>query len=139
MKTTKISALSALLLAIFFLCFTGTTLSGDKWKVKNITVSNLGGDDDPEFKITLENAGELKSSGEEFPLTVKFFSGSRVFETKTITVNPPKISKGANFHVWVECVKPNNISEFDSVFLTVEDHDNNGINVKGIQKSFKIK
>lgn len=139
MKNSKLNLLFAILLTFIMLGITNSSISGDKWKVKNITVSNLGGEDDVGFKITLENTGELKSTGEEFPMTVKFFSGSRVFETKTITVNPPKISKGGNFHVWVDCVRPNNISEFDSVFLTVEDHDNNGISVKGIQKSFKIK
>lgn len=139
MKILNSKIISGLLLILLMFGITNSAFCGDKWKVKNITASHLGGDDDPEFKITLENTGEVKSSGEEFQITAKFFSGSRVFETKTITVKPPKIAKGGNFHVWVECAKPNNISEFDSVFLTIEDHEMNGISIKGIEKSFKIK
>ncbi len=139
MKNSKLNLLFAILLTFIMLGITNSSISGDKWKLKSVTASNLGGDDDLEFKLSLENTSELKSLGDEFSLTVKFSQGGRVFETKTITVNPPKISKDNTFNVKVVCAKPNNFVEFEEIAIKIDNQEFNGINITGIQKSFKIK
>ena len=139
MKNLKLNLLFAILLCFIMIGITKSSVSGDKWKLKNVTTSNIGGEDDLEFKLSFENTAELKSLGDEFSLTVKFTAGGRVIETKTISVNPPKISKGGTFQVTVEFAKPNNFMDFEEIAIKVDNQEFNGINITGIQKTFKVK
>ncbi len=117
---------------------TFTSPAGDKLKVtdiKPVRKVELGGGD-WEFKITITNEDNVKSSGDSFDAVVKIKSGSDIVRTKTITIDPPKIDAGKTYTVSfkVNSLSQNEIVEgtYSIVMDTVQDA------LVGMTREFKI-
>jgi hypothetical protein len=116
-----------------------TSPAGDKLKVTDIKPSGrleLDGND-WEFRITVMNEDNVRSSGESFDAVVKIKSGSNIVKTKTITIDPPKLAPAKSYTVTfkVESLVENQITEgYVSIIMdTVQE------GLVGMTKEFRLR